>query len=145
MKLFYRRLYFLTLRHTRVNWYFYSIEFGYQFSCNWMWCDTFLYKVVINNHCVTIEGNPILFNCSQGFTQNYWHITAFLNIECKKYKNLEITRVKKRVTERVSPRVMDTIRSETLSVTLVETLLSVKLSTRLSPRLVFFCGKMCDN
>ena len=50
---------------------------------------TFPYKVVINNHSVTIEGNPILFNCSQGFTQILWHITVFLNIECKKYKNLE--------------------------------------------------------
>ena len=48
-----------------------------------MWCDnlprlwgklsriTFPYKVVINNHSVTIKGNPILFNCSQGFTQNF--------------------------------------------------------------------------
>ena len=47
----------------------------------------FPYKLVIKNHSVTIEGNPILFNCSQGFTQN-WHITAFLNIECNKSKNL---------------------------------------------------------
>ena len=31
---------------------------------------TFPHKVVINNHSVTIKGNPILFNCSQGFTQN---------------------------------------------------------------------------
>ena len=31
---------------------------------------TFFYKVVINNPSVTIEGNPILLNCSQGFTQN---------------------------------------------------------------------------
>ena len=29
------------------------------------------HKVVINNLSVTIEGNPILFNCSQGFTQNF--------------------------------------------------------------------------
>ena len=28
-------------------------------------------KVVINNHSVTIEGNPILFNCSQGITRNF--------------------------------------------------------------------------
>ena len=33
-KLFYRRLYFLTLQRTRVNYYFCSIEFGYHFSCN---------------------------------------------------------------------------------------------------------------
>ena len=32
---------------------------------------TFPYEVVINNHSVTVEGNPILFNCSQGFTQNF--------------------------------------------------------------------------
>ena len=32
---------------------------------------TFPYKVVINNHNVTIEGNPILFNYSQEFTQNF--------------------------------------------------------------------------
>ena len=36
--------------------------------CN---CETFPYKVVINNHSVTIEGNLIFFNCSQGFTQNF--------------------------------------------------------------------------
>ena len=65
-----------------------------------MWCDnlprlwgklsqvTFSYKVVIINHSVTIEGNSILFNCSQGFTQNFG-MSVFLNIECKKYKNLE--------------------------------------------------------
>ena len=51
-------------------------------------CVTFPYKAVINNHSVTIGGNPILFNCSQRFKQKF-HITAFLNIECKKYKNLE--------------------------------------------------------
>ena len=33
--------------------------------------------MVINNRSVTIEGNSITFNCSQGFTQN------------KKYKNFE--------------------------------------------------------
>ena len=83
MKLFYRRLYFLTLQRIRVNSYFCSIEFGYHFSCNSMWCDnlpplrgklsqaTFPYKAVINDHSVTIEGNPILFNCSQGFTQSF--------------------------------------------------------------------------
>ena len=66
-----------------------------------MWCDnlprlrgklsqvTFPYKVVINNYCVTTEENSILFNCSQGFHSKLWHITAFLNIESKKYKNLE--------------------------------------------------------
>ena len=32
---------------------------------------TFPYKVVIKNHSVTIEGNLILFNCSQGFTQKF--------------------------------------------------------------------------
>ena len=32
---------------------------------------TFPYKVVINNHSITIEGNLILFNCSEGFTQNF--------------------------------------------------------------------------
>ena len=47
---------------------------------------TFPYKVDINNHSITIEKNPVLFNCSQGFAQNFG--TAFLNIECKKYKNL---------------------------------------------------------
>ena len=48
-----------------------------------MWCDnsprlreklsqvTFPYKVVINNHTVKIEENPILFNSSQGFAQNF--------------------------------------------------------------------------
>ena len=30
-----------------------------------------LYKVVIDNHSVMIKGNSILFNCSQGFTQNF--------------------------------------------------------------------------
>ena len=40
---------------------FHAIEYG----------GTFSYKVVINNHSVTIEGNPILFNCSQGFTQSF--------------------------------------------------------------------------
>ena len=54
---------------------------------------TFPYKVLINNHSVTIEGNPILFNCIQGFHSKLWHITAFLNIECKKYKNLETKRM----------------------------------------------------
>ena len=39
-------------------------------------------KIIIN-HSVTIEGNPMLFNCSRGFTQNF-----SINIECKK-KNLE--------------------------------------------------------
>ena len=63
-----------------------------------MWCDnlprfggklpqvTFPYKVVIDNYSVTIEENPILFDCSQGFT---WHITTFLNIESQKYENLK--------------------------------------------------------
>ena len=76
-------MYFFTLQRTRVNEYFYSIKFGYHFSWNWMSCDnlprlqgklsqvTFLYKVVSNNCNVTIEGNPTLFNCSQGFTQNF--------------------------------------------------------------------------
>ena len=32
---------------------------------------TVSYKLVIKNHSVTIEGIPILFNCSQGFTQNF--------------------------------------------------------------------------
>ena len=32
---------------------------------------TFPYKVVINDHSVTIKGNPILFICIQGFTQNF--------------------------------------------------------------------------
>ena len=32
---------------------------------------TFPYKVVIKNHSVRIEGNPIFFNRSQGFTQNF--------------------------------------------------------------------------
>ena len=32
---------------------------------------TFPYKVVINNHSVTIEGNPILFDRSQESTQNF--------------------------------------------------------------------------
>ena len=32
---------------------------------------TFPYKVVIKNYSVTIEKNPILSNCSQGFTQNF--------------------------------------------------------------------------
>ena len=32
---------------------------------------SFPYKVVINNYNVTIEANPILLNCSQGFTQNF--------------------------------------------------------------------------
>ena len=62
-----------------------------------MWCDnlprlrgklsqmTFSYKVVINKHSVTIEGNPILLNCSQRLTQNF----VILNTKCKKYKNLE--------------------------------------------------------
>ena len=48
-----------------------------------MWCDnlprlrgklsqvTFPYKVIINNHSVTIDENPILFNGSQGLTQNF--------------------------------------------------------------------------
>ena len=61
-----------------------------------MWCDslsrlrgklsqvTFPYKVAINNHSVTIEENSILFNWRQ----------AFLNIECKKDKNLETKYVK---------------------------------------------------
>ena len=31
----------------------------------------FPYKVVINNDSVTIEGNPILFNRTQGFAQNF--------------------------------------------------------------------------
>ena len=63
--------------------HFCSIEFGYHFSCNWMWYNNwprlqgklsqviFPYKVVINNHSVTIEGSPILFNCSRGFSQNF--------------------------------------------------------------------------
>ena len=42
---------------------------------------------------VTIEGNPILFDCSsKQFAQNFGisqPSAAFLNIECKKYKNLE--------------------------------------------------------
>ena len=37
----------------------------------------------------TTEENPILFNCSQGFTQNFDISQTILNIECKKYKNLE--------------------------------------------------------
>ena len=45
---------------------------------------TFPYNVVINNHSVTIEGNLILFNGSQGFTQNFG-----ISQHCKKYKNLE--------------------------------------------------------
>ena len=32
---------------------------------------TFPYKMVIKNHSVKIKGNPILFNCIQGFTQNF--------------------------------------------------------------------------
>ena len=32
---------------------------------------TFPYKVVNNNHSVTIEENPILFNCTQGFTKKF--------------------------------------------------------------------------
>ena len=32
---------------------------------------TFPYKVVINPHSVTIEGNVILLNCSQEFTRNF--------------------------------------------------------------------------
>ena len=32
---------------------------------------TFSYKMVINNHSVAIEGNPIVFNCNQGFIQNF--------------------------------------------------------------------------
>ena len=50
------------------------------------------YKVAINNHTVTISEIPILFNCSQEFTQNF----GILNIECKEYKNDE----KKCVTTR---------------------------------------------
>ena len=72
-----------TFHCTRSVMYYYSIQFGYHFSCNWMWCDNlprlrgklsqviFPYKVVINNHSITIEGNPVLFNCSQVFTQNF--------------------------------------------------------------------------
>ena len=57
-----------------------------------MWCDnlprnrgrlsqvTSPYKVVINNHSVTFERNPILFNCSQEFTQKN---------KRGKYKNLQ--------------------------------------------------------
>ena len=58
-----------------------------------MWCNnllrlrgklpqvTFPYKVVINNHSVMIEGNPIFSNCSQGFTQNFgiWQPSYILN------------------------------------------------------------------
>ena len=32
---------------------------------------TFPYKVVINNHSITIEWNPKFFNYSQGFNQNF--------------------------------------------------------------------------
>ena len=54
-----------------------------------MWCDnlprlrgklshvTFPYKVVINNQSVTIEGNPILFNYNQGFTQDFGMSQSF--------------------------------------------------------------------
>ena len=31
---------------------------------------TSAYKLFINNHSVTFERNPILFNCSREFTQN---------------------------------------------------------------------------
>ena len=68
-----------------------------------MWCDnlprnrgrlsqvTSPYKLFINNHSVTIERNPILFNCSQEFTENFG--TAFLKIKREKYKSLETKRV----------------------------------------------------
>ena len=48
-----------------------------------MWCDnlprnrgrlsqvTSPYKLFINNHSVTFERNPILFNCSQEFSGNF--------------------------------------------------------------------------
>ena len=67
MKLFYRRLYFLTLQRTGVK------------GC-----------VVINNHSVAIEGNAILFNCSQGLTHNFGISQPIShNIIWKRYKNLE--------------------------------------------------------
>ena len=51
------------------------------FLFNWVWISVFMELNVVwqlapvtgkvNNHSVTIEGNPILFNCRQGFTQNF--------------------------------------------------------------------------
>ena len=53
------------------------IEFGYHFLFDIMWCDnlprnrgrlsqvTSPYKLFINDHSVTLERNPALFNCSQ--------------------------------------------------------------------------------
>ena len=65
-----------------------------------MWCDnlprnrgrlsqvTSPYKLFINNHSVTFDRNPVLYNCSQEFTRNF-DITAFLKIKRAKYKNLQ--------------------------------------------------------
>ena len=67
-----------------------------------MWCNnlprrrgrlsqvTSPYKLFINNHSVTFERNPVLFNCSQEFTRNFSiSHTAFLKIKREKYKTLQ--------------------------------------------------------
>ena len=83
IKLFCRTLCFLILQRTRLNWYYCSIKFGYHFLCDIMWCDNLFrdrgrlsqvtcpYKLFINNHSVMFERNPILLNCSRGFTRNF--------------------------------------------------------------------------
>ena len=44
------------------------------------------YKLFINNHSVTIDQNPILFNFSQEFTRNFgiWQPSSILNAKHKK-------------------------------------------------------------
>ena len=98
-KIFCRMLCFLILQRTRLNYYYCLIEFGYHCLCDIMWCDnlprkrgrlsqlTSPYKLFINNHSVTFERNPILFNGSQEFTQNFG--TAFLKIKRERYKSLQ--------------------------------------------------------
>ena len=67
-----------------------------------MWCNnlphnrgrlsqvTSPYKLFINNHTVTFEWNPILFNCNQEFIRNFGlSCTAFLKTEREKYKSLQ--------------------------------------------------------
>ena len=72
-----------------------------------MWCDNlprnrgnrgkllqvkFPFNLLINYHSVTIDRNPILFNCGQGFYRNFG-ISAFMNIEYEKYKKQNVSQL----------------------------------------------------